>query len=231
MYNNSRRWFPVERIFVVEDERKLREELCRVLEKNGYSCVAAEDFDKVSEEVLGSGADLVLLDLNLPVHDGFYVCREIRDRSQVPIIVVTSSNSDMDELMSLNLGADDFITKPYNTHILLAHIGAVLNRAYGKKDAYVLSHNGLTLDILKSKVLYNGETAELTKNELGILQTLMENQGDIVSRDQLIRRLWDMEEFVEDSTLTVNVNRLRKKLTDIGLGDYLVTKRGQGYMV
>lgn len=221
----------MERIFVVEDEEKLREELCKVLEKNGYHCETTDDFDDVAKNVLASGADLVLLDLNLPVHDGFFVCREIRNQSDVPIVVVTSSNSDMDELMSLNMGADDFITKPYNTHILLAHIAAVLNRAYGKKESYILSHNGLTLDVLKSKASADGKTIELTKNELGILKTLIENHGNIVSRDEIIRQLWDMEEFVEDSTLTVNVNRLRKKLADLGLAEYLTTKRGQGYMV
>lgn len=221
----------MERIFVVEDEAKLRTELCKVLEKNGYDCVTTEDFDDVTEAILTSGADLVLLDLNLPVHDGFFVCREIRNNSEVPIIVVTSSNSDMDELMSLNLGADDFITKPYNTHILLAHIAAVLNRAYGKKESYILSHNGLTLDVLKSKASAGDQSIELTKNELGILKTLIESHGNIVSRDEIIRQLWHMEEFVEDSTLTVNVNRLRKKLADLGMAEYLVTKRGQGYMV
>lgn len=221
----------MERIFVVEDEAKLRTELCKVLEKNGYDCVTTEDFDDVTEAILTSGADLVLLDLNLPVHDGFFVCREIRNNSEVPIIVVTSSNSNMDELMSLNLGADDFITKPYNTHILLAHIAAVLNRAYGKKESYILSHNGLTLDVLKSKASAGDKSIELTKNELGILKTLIENHGNIVSRDEIIRQLWHMEEFVEDSTLTVNVNRLRKKLADLGMAEYLVTKRGQGYMV
>ncbi len=221
----------MERIFVVEDEAKLRTELCKVLEKNGYDCVTTEDFDDVTEAILTSGADLVLLDLNLPVHDGFFLCREIRNNSEVPIIVVTSSNSDMDELMSLNLGADDFITKPYNTHILLAHIAAVLNRAYGKKESYILSHNGLTLDVLKSKASAGDKSIELTKNELGILKTLIENHGNIVSRDEIIRQLWHMEEFVEDSTLTVNVNRLRKKLADLGMAEYLVTKRGQGYMV
>ena len=144
----------MERIFIVEDEEKLRVELCKVLEKNGYSCTAAEEFDAVTNKIIDSGSDLVLLDLNLPVHDGFYLCREIRSRSAVPIIVVTSSGSDMDELASLNLGADDFITKPYNTHILLAHISAVLNRAYGKKESYILSHNGLTLDVLKGRAIH-----------------------------------------------------------------------------
>ena len=137
----------------------------------------------------------------------------------------------MDELMSLNLGADDFITKPYNIHILLAHISAVLLRTSGHKNSLTLTHKGLILDIGKSKAVYRGKHVELTKNELGILKSLMDCKGTIVSRGELIEELWEMDEFVEDSTLNVNINRLRKKLADVGLNDYLVTKRGQGYMI
>lgn len=221
----------MERIYIVEDEPKLRDELCSVLEKNGYECIITEDFEHVTEDILREAPDLVLLDLNLPVYDGFYICRSLRQASDVPVIVVTSSDSDMDELMSLNLGADDFITKPYNIHILLAHISAVLLRIHGRKNSLLLTHKGLTLDLSRSRAEYQGHRAELTKNELGILKLLMDHRGRIVARDELIRELWEMEEFVEDSTLTVNINRLRKKLSDIGLPDYLVTKRGQGYLV
>lgn len=221
----------MERIYVVEDEPKLRAELCQALEKNGYQCMFADHFEQVAEEIMKAAPDLVLLDLNLPVHDGFYICRRLRESSDIPIIVVTSSSSDMDELMSLNLGADDFITKPYNVHILLAHIGAVLARFSGNRNSLSITHKGLTLDIGKSRAVYGGQSAELTKNELGILKLLMNHKGAIVSRGELIRELWEMEEFVEDSTLTVNINRLRKKLADMGAPDYLVTKRGQGYLV
>lgn len=221
----------MERIYIVEDEARLRDELCSVLEKNGYECIAAKEFDRVTEDILREAPDLVLLDLSLPVHDGFYICRSIREASNIPIIVVTSSNSDMDELMSLNQGADDFITKPYNIHILLAHISAVLLRTNGHKNSLTLSHLGLTLDIGKSRASYKGNYVELTKNELGILKTLMDHKGTIVSRDELIRELWEMEEFVEEGTLNVNINRLRKKLADMGLNDYLKTKRGQGYII
>ena len=137
----------------------------------------------------------------------------------------------MDELMSLNLGADDFITKPYNAHILLAHISTVLKRMQPASDSIVLTHNGLVLEVLKSKAVYRGNEIELTKNELGILRVLMENKGNIIPRNELIRNLWEMEEFVEDSTLTVNINRIRRKLEVLGLSDYLKTKRGQGYYV
>lgn len=221
----------MERIYIVEDEPRLRKELCGVLERNGYECITDEDFEHVTENILKMAPDLVLLDLSLPVHDGFYICRSLRAVSDVPIIIVTSSDSDMDELMSLNLGADDFITKPYNIHILLAHISAVLVRTNGRRGSLTLSHKGLALDIGKSRASFQGRDVELTKNELGILKTLMEHKGTIVSREELIRELWEMEEFVEDSTLNVNINRLRKKLSDIGISEYLMTKRGQGYMI
>lgn len=221
----------MERIYIVEDEVRLREELCSVLERNGYQCIVADDFNRIIENIICEAPDLVLLDLSLPVHDGFYICRRIREDSDIPVIIVTSSDSDMDELMSLNLGADDFITKPYNIHILLAHISAVLLRTSGHKNSLTLTHKGLILDIGKSKAVYRGKHVELTKNELGILKSLMDCKGTIVSRGELIEELWEMDEFVEDSTLNVNINRLRKKLADVGLNDYLVTKRGQGYMI
>lgn len=221
----------MKRIYLVEDDEKLRTELCTLLEKNGYQSIVSEEFGTIAEHIVKECPDLILLDLNLPVHDGFYICKEVRKRLDIPILVVTSSTSEMDELMSLNFGADDVITKPYNTHILLAHIAAVLKRAYGKKEACVITHKGLVLDVLKSRVSYKDKTVDLTKNEMGILKMLMDNHGKIVSRNELICQLWDMEEFIEDSTLTVNVNRLRAKLSDLGLDDYLITKRGQGYIV
>lgn len=221
----------MERIFIVEDEPRLRRELSSVLEKNGYECILTDDFEHVTEQILKASPDLVLLDLSLPIHDGFYICRSLRSVSEIPVIIVTSSDSDMDELMSLNMGADDYITKPYNIHILLAHISAVLLRTNGRKNSLTLTHKGLLLDVGKSKASYQGRSVDLTKNELGILKFLLDNKGIIVSRDELICELWEMEEFVEDSTLTVNINRLRRKLADIGLSDYLMTKRGQGYFV
>ena len=221
----------MERILIVEDEEKIREELITALERKGYACILIDQFEDVAGQIEAAAPDLVLLDLNLPVQDGFFICQEVRRRMDVPIIVVTSSNSDMDELMSLNLGADDFITKPYNMHILQAHIATVLHRAYGRKQNLMLTHKGLALDILKGRISYQGKEADLTKNELGILKLLMENAGSIISRNDIICQLWEMEEFVEESTLNVNINRLRKKLSELGLEDYLITKRGMGYMV
>ena len=211
----------MERILIVEDEEKIREELSTALERKGYACILIDQFEDVAGQIEAAAPDL----------DGFFICQEVRRRMDVPIIVVTSSNSDMDELMSLNLGADDFITKPYNMHILQAHIATVLHRAYGRKQNMMLTHKGLALDILKGRISYQGKEADLTKNELGILKLLMENAGSIISRNDIICQLWEMEEFVEESTLNVNINRLRKKLSELGLEDYLITKRGMGYMV
>lgn len=221
----------MEQIFIVEDEIKLRNEVSTLLERNGYRCFTSDNYANMIRDIITLHPDLVLLDLNLPVYDGFYICKEIRKQSDIPIIVVTSSKSDLDELDVLNLGADDFINKPFNPRILLARISSVLKRTSGKSKSMILSHNGAVLDVLKSKVSHEDESVELTKNELGILKVLMENKGNIIPRDEIISSLWDMAEFVEDSTLSVNINRLRKKLDDIGLKDYLITKRGQGYMV
>lgn len=221
----------MERIFIVEDEPKLREEMVTLLERNGYRCSTSEDYANIISTIEDAKPDLVLLDINLPIYDGFYICKELRHNSDIPIIVVTSNKSDIDELLAMNLGADDFVNKPFNPRILLAHIGSVLKRSYGKEKDLIITHNDVKLDILKSILSYKGKSIELTRTELGILKLLIENKGNIVPRNEIIRNLWEMEEFVEDNTLTVNVNRIRRKLEDIGLENYLITRRGQGYMV
>lgn len=218
-------------IFIVEDDTKIREELKILLEKYGYTCIVTDHFHNIPEQVLELNPHLVLLDINLPVMDGYYVCKELRKRSQVPVIIVTSRDSEVDELMSMNLGADDFVTKPYNTQILLARIASVLKRAYQVEPKNTLNHRGLELDISKSMASYAGQSAELTKNELRILHLLMRNADRIISRSEIMNDLWQSDEFIDDNTLTVNINRLRKKLEGIGVYDYLITKRGQGYMV
>lgn len=218
-------------IFIVEDDVKIRNELTKLLQKYGYECFSSDDFFHMTEAVLKQNPQLVLLDINLPVYDGYYICREIRRQSQIPIIIVTSRDSEADELMSMNLGADDFVTKPYNTQILLARIASVLKRAYPSEPANTLFHRGLELDLSKSTVRFQGKEVELTKNELRILRLLIRNKGRIIPRDEIMNDLWQSEEFVDDNTLTVNINRLRKKLESIGIEDYLITKRGQGYLV
>lgn len=219
------------RIFIVEDEQRIRMQLKVLLEKYGYEGVVSEDFEHIVERVIKAKPHLILLDINLPHYDGYHVCREIRRQCETPIIMVTSRDSEVDELMSMNLGADDFITKPYNTQILLARIAAILKRSYHNEVSRVLEHKGVSLDLSKSTVSFEGKQAELTKNELRILHLLMENKGNIISRDDIMNDLWQSDEFVDDNTLTVNINRLRKKLEEVGVVNYLVTKRGQGYLV
>ncbi|CUX66295.1 MULTISPECIES: response regulator transcription factor [Clostridia] len=219
------------KLFIIEDDIVLRTELISLLESYNYSCETSDNFKNIISEAVDSNADLILLDINLPYYDGYHVCREIRKISDVPIMVVTSRNNDMDELMSMNLGADDFITKPYNIQILLARIAAILKRTNQKNYSSEVEYKGLTLSMAKSTVYYESKEAELTKNELRILSVLMQNANSIISRDDLMDELWQSDEFVDDNTLTVNVNRLRKKLEEIGAADFIKTKRGQGYMI
>ena len=217
-------------IFIIEDDAVIRTELKTLLEKYGYQTTGTEDFAKAAEVVLAANPNLVLLDINLPVYDGYHICREIRKKSTVPIIVVTSRDSDVDELMSMNLGADDFVTKPYNTQILLARIYSLLNRTYSAKTAD-LAFGGLSLDIGKSTAIYGTNMVLLTNNEQRILAMLIRNKREVLSRDDIMNELWQSDEFVDDNTLTVNVNRLRKKLEEIGAAGLLKTMRGQGYSI
>jgi DNA-binding response OmpR family regulator len=219
----------VQSVLIVEDDKILRRELKTLLEKHGYRVITTDDFEHIVDFALSQNPHLILLDLNLPFHDGHYLCRELRKRSRIPIIVVTSSNSETDELMSLNLGADQFVSKPYNTHILLAKISALMNRSYDMGAAGPLRFGELVLDVGRGTLFFRGAGAELTRNELRILQLLMENQGRIASRDDIMNALWQSDAFVDDNTLTVNINRLRRKLEALGAKDLLKTRRGQGY--
>ena len=220
------------RIMVIEDHEKIRNELCDFLHKNGYVCMGTDDFEHVLDQIRTQKPDLLLLDLNLPIYDGYYICREVRkENKELPIIIVTSRDSDMDELISMNLGADDFITKPYNLPILLARIARILHRTYESSFANQLTIHDITLDIGKSTLSYHGESIDLTKNELRIMHCLFQNKNSIVSREELMKHMWDCELFVDDNTLTVNINRLRKKLEYIRLDDLIQTKRGMGYII
>ena len=218
-------------IFIIEDEEKIRNELCTFLNKYGYETSYSLDFENILEEFMKDKYHLVLLDINLPYYDGYYICREIRKRSSIPIIVVTSRDSEVDELMSMNLGADDFITKPYNTQILLARISSIIRRAYNNSDSEILEYRGLIHNLSTSEAEFDNKRIELSKNESRILYVLIKNKEKIVSRNEIIESLWQSDEFVDDNTLTVNINRLRKKLEEIGAIDYLKTKRGQGYIL
>lgn len=219
------------KILIVEDHEPIRIELCKFLEKYNYEAKAVTDYENVVQCCLEEQADLILLDINLPVYDGYYICREIRNQSEVPIIVVTSRDSEMDELMSMNIGADDFVTKPYNTQILLARISSLLKRTMKKAKDQGIEYQGLKIFPEKSTMCYDEQEIELSKNEMRILCTLMQKRGTIVSRDALMESLWQSNEFIDDNTLTVNVNRVRKKLESVGLNDFIQTKRGRGYMI
>jgi DNA-binding response OmpR family regulator len=220
-----------QRILIIEDDRTIREELKTLLETYQYSVITTDDFANVVNFILEQDPHLVLLDLNLPFFDGYHVCRELRRHSRVPIIVVTSRDSEMDELMSLNLGADHFVTKPYNTNILMAKGAALLDRAYESSASRLLRAGDLALDLGLGTATYQGSATELTKNESRILQLLIENEGRITSRDEIMDALWQTDSFVDDNTLTVNINRLRKKLATIDADNLIKTRRGQGYQL
>lgn len=219
------------RIMIVEDNETIRNELSSFLEKNGYETYRVLDFKNVVNQVQNEKVDCILLDLSLPDVDGHFLAREIRKVSSVPIIVVTSRNNTMDELMSMNLGADDFIAKPYNLQILLARLQSVLRRSYENSESQVYMIRGVELDLPRGLVTYQGKEQELTKNELRILSYLITNKGSIVSRQDLMQYLWNTDWFVDDNTLTVNINRLRKKLEEIEVYDFIETKRGMGYTI
>ena len=220
------------KILVVEDDHQIQQELVLLLQRNGFEAQALTSFESVPQQIIAAHPDLVLLDLNLPGIDGQQICREVRQLSIVPIIVVTSRNTDLDELMVLSLGADDFIAKPYNTQILLMHITSVLRRANSDVTTGTkLSHAGVTLDSSSCKVSANQKSVELTKTELRILSLLMQNVGTVVSRQRIQEELWQSDEFVDDNTLTVNISHLRNTLASIGVEDFVMTRRGLGYVI
>jgi DNA-binding response OmpR family regulator len=222
----------VKKIIVIEDDEVIREELQNFLKRYGYEVEAPVDFAGIIQYVERQNANLILLDINLPLLDGYYICREIRKTSEVPIIIVTSRDSDVDELMSMSIGADDFITKPYNTEILLARITSILRRTDGNlKTNNILSYRNFNLNLSNATVIYLDRSLELTKNEVKILSYLINNKGKIVKRDSLMEYLWKSDYFVDDSTLTVNINRLRKKLEEIGIENPIETRRGLGYIM
>ena len=219
------------KVFIIEDDVKINEQLGSFLKRYGYEVATSFDFENIVDIALEENPKIILLDINLPVFDGYYICKEIRKQSNVPIIVVTSRDTEMDELISMNLGADDFITKPYNTAILLARIESIIRRVSGNNSMEIYEYNGLRYNLSTSEMEYEGNKSDLTKNESRILYTLIKNKGKIVSRSELMKYLWQNDEFVDDNTLTVNINRLRKKMEEIGANNMLTTKRGQGYIL
>jgi len=219
-------------ILIVEDDERLREELEIFLNKNGYKAETLKKFNNTIRDILDIQPDLVLLDVNLPFADGEYICREIRRQSTMPIIIITSRDNELDELLCLNYGADHYVTKPFNIQILLAKIGSLLRRTNMlEENSEKIDAEDFILNMSKSTIEKGEKIIELTKNEYKIIKYLLKNRGKIVSRDEIMRYLWDDESFIDDNTLTVNITRLRNKLEELNLKELLVTKRGQGYIL
>ncbi|AWH77202.1 response regulator transcription factor [Clostridioides difficile] len=221
------------KIMVVEDDVSLKNIIAKCLTKWGHDVHQIENLENIIEEFKNYNPELVLLDINLPFYDGFHWCNEIRKISKVPIIFISSRNSNLDVIMGVNLGADDYIQKPFSVDVLVAKVNALLRRTYNFVDnnSNQIIHNGVTLDLSTATINYEDNTIELTKNEIKILHELMKYKGQIVSRNKLMKKLWDNDWFVDDNTLTVNVNRIRSKLNEIGLEDFIETKRGLGYII
>lgn len=217
-------------ILIIEDDEAICRELQMLLQKQGYEAICWSMQEDIRELVKTHDPHIILLDINLPQMDGFTVCSQLRSFSKVPIIFVTSRNTDMDELCSMQMGGDDFITKPYNTSILLARIAALLKRSYEWKDQN-LTHHGVLLDVAMSRVEYQNNTRELTKNEVKILHYMFQHKGEIIPREDLIDYLWDNKLFIDDNALSVNVTRIRNKLRELGVEDFIVTRHRQGYQI
>ena len=220
------------KILVVEDDETIVQIVKRHLQSWGYEVVQVEDFAHVIQEFVQKDPQLVLLDLKLPFYNGFHWCEEIRKISQVPVLFLSSAADNMNMVMAMSRGADDFIAKPFDLDVLAAKVQAVLRRTYAfGQNSSLLEHNGVVLNPGNGTISANGQQADLTKNELKILQILFEHQGRVVSRDAIMTKLWESDSFVDDNTLTVNITRIRRKLESLGIRDFIVTKKGLGYMV
>lgn len=217
----------MKKIFIVEDDKSICMELVEILENEGYAASYLTDFEHSKEEILATGADLILMDINIPGINGRNLLKEIRKESDIPVIMVTSRTSEMDEVLSMSYGADDYITKPYNSTILLLRIAAVLKRMEGSQNA--ASYRGAEVNFSKGTIRLGEKEQVLTKNEMIIFQRLLSSKDKIVSRDEIMTDLWYNEEYVNDNALTVNISRLRTKLSELGLPDAIETRKKQGY--
>ena len=220
------------RILIVEDDPVIAEQVGGYLAKWGYEVKEVSDFSDVLSDVAGFEPHLVLMDIGLPFYNGYYWCGEIRKVSKVPVLFLSSASDHLNIIMAVNMGGDDFVAKPFDLEVLAAKIQAVLRRAYAfQESSSLLEYGGVILNVTDMSFLYKGEKWELSKNEFRILQILFEKAGTPVTREEIMRRLWDDECFVDDNTLTVNVNRLRKVLEGAGLTDFIATKKGVGYQL
>ncbi|MBU3130309.1 response regulator transcription factor [Clostridium tagluense] len=221
------------KIMIVEDDVRIKEILLENIVRWGFDGKAVENFNEVFVEFSKYSPHLILMDINLPFFDGYYWCGKIREISKVPIIFVSSRNNNMDVIMAINMGGDDFIQKPFSLEILMAKINALIRRTYSYADAQtnVLQYKNIVLNMKDNSVFFKDKRVELSRNEFSILYLLMKNNGNLISRDKIMRSLWEDESFVDDNTLTVNINRLRKKLENIELEDLIKTKKRQGYII
>ena len=220
------------KLMIVEDDRGIAEAVKKQAESWGLEALAVSDFSGVMDEFARFEPHIVLLDISLPFYNGYHWCGEIRKVSKVPVIFISSASDNMNIIMAMNMGADDFIAKPFDQSVLIAKIMALLRRSYDfAPSKNILTHKGAALDPGAGVLNYDGERIELTKNESRILLCLMESKGQAVSRERLMERLWETDSFVDENTLTVNVNRLRKKLDKAGLSGFITTKFGVGYMI
>ena len=220
------------RIFIVEDDRVIARAVKQHIESWGCEARVVSDFRNVLKEFVAFDAHLVLMDISLPFFNGYHWCREIRKISKVPVIFISSASGNMNIVMAMDMGGDDFIAKPFDLSVLTAKVQAVLRRAYEFSGAQpLLEHRGAILNLSDASLTYEGKRLELTKNDFRILQTLMERPGQVVSRETIMLRLWETDCFVDDNTLTVNMTRLRKKLEAIGLEDFILTRKGAGYQL
>ena len=220
------------KVFIVEDDTVIAKAVAAHLTTWQMQVQCAGNFEKITEEVEEFQPDIIIMDIKLPYYNGFYWCAEIRKTSKVPIVFLSSADDNMNIVMAMNMGGDEFIEKPFDLNVVTAKVQAVLRRTYEfRGTADVMEWNGAILNLADATVLYQDQKLELSKNEFKILQILLENTGKIVSRESIMTRLWDSNEFIDDNTLTVNVARLRKKMEQIGLGGKIITKKGIGYMV
>lgn len=220
------------KILIIEDDTVIANILGEKFRDWGYKTSILTDFQGVMDVFIQEHPQLILLDVKLPFHNGFYWCQCIRKISQVPIIFISSSDENMDMVLAMNMGADDYIVKPFDLDVLIAKINAILRRTYSFGEKIdMLKHNDLILLLGESTILYNEEKIELTKNELKIMEVLIKNKGKIISKKELMMVLWNNDEFVNDNTLVTNIMRLRKKLEEHGISDLIITKKGQGYFI
>lgn len=222
----------MKKILLIEDDIDLAKEICLALEKWGFKVSVIEEFNNILEEFINKSPELVIMDVNLPFYDGFYWCERIREISKIPLIFLSSRDSNMDLIMGINNGGDDYLTKPFSIEVLITKINALMRRSYDYVSTNNLIYcNNLIFDIEHGTLKYDDKVLELTKNEIKILSILIRNKGKIISREKLMMSLWDDDEFVSDNTLTVNVNRLRNKIKDFGIDEFIKTKKGAGYLV